>query len=267
MVQRDRDYDHNDYEPTGSQNARDSAEMIPLEKLGDKPAKVMFGEPCIGRIVVVVVAIAIDVCCVPKAVAATTSWVPIPDVGYKSMPKEKVCLYPARSVEGPAKYGTVDTRERCFEQPKVDCFLRNRRNREIEMLLNTNLAIFVCDAKISPLSSLLHNKNRARALALSETVRTQPRTNAMAIIVPSSSSAASPPCDYGEDGVTERAFREVRLLFCFVYLKIGVFLSRSILARAAFDQPYSRVVIIHQSRAFTSLLIVIRSCKRFQTNL
>ena len=36
---------HNDYEPTGSQNARDSAEMIPLEKLvRDKPAKVMFGE-------------------------------------------------------------------------------------------------------------------------------------------------------------------------------------------------------------------------------
>ena len=43
----------------------------------------------------------------------------------ESMPKEKVCLYPARSVEGPAKYGTVDTRERCFEQPKVDCFLRS----------------------------------------------------------------------------------------------------------------------------------------------
>ena len=83
------------------------------------------------------------------------------------------------------------------------------------MLLNTNLAIFVCDAKISPLSSL----------ALSETVRTQTRTNAMAIIVPSSSPAASPPCDDEEDGVTERAFREVRLLFCFVYLKIGVFPS------------------------------------------
>ena len=39
---------HNDYEPTGSQNARDSAEMIPLEKLvRDKPTKVMFGEPCV----------------------------------------------------------------------------------------------------------------------------------------------------------------------------------------------------------------------------
>ena len=118
---------HNDYEPTGSQNARDSAEMIPLEKLvRDKPAKVMFGEPCIGS----------DssgsgsnsnrcLLCPKGSRCDDTSWVPVPDVGYKSMPKEKVCLYPARSVEGPAKYGTVDTRERCFEQPKVDCFLRS----------------------------------------------------------------------------------------------------------------------------------------------
>ena len=118
---------HNDYEPTGSQNARDSAEMIPLEKLvRDKPAKVMFGEPCIGS----------DssgsgsnsnrcLLCPKGSRCDDASWVPIPDVGYKSMPKEKVCLYPARSVEGPAKYGTVDTRERCFEQPKVDCFLRS----------------------------------------------------------------------------------------------------------------------------------------------
>ena len=118
---------HNDYEPTGSQNARDSAEMIPLEKLvRDKPAKVMFGEPCIGsgssgsgsnsnRCLL----------CPKGSRCDDASWVPIPDVGYKSMPKEKVCLYPARSVEGPAKYGTVDTRERCFEQPKVDCFLRS----------------------------------------------------------------------------------------------------------------------------------------------
>ena len=118
---------HNDYEPTGSQNARDSAEMIPLEKLvRDKPAKVMFGEPCIGsgssgsgsnsnRCLL----------CPKGSRCDDASWVPVPDVGYKSMPKEKVCLYPARSVEGPAKYGTVDTRERCFEQPKVDCFLRS----------------------------------------------------------------------------------------------------------------------------------------------
>ena len=118
---------HNDYEPTGSQNARDSAEMIPLEKLvRDKPAKVMFGEPCIGsgssgsgsnsnRCLL----------CPKGSRCDDATWVPVPDVGYKSMPKEKVCLYPARSVEGPAKYGTVDTRERCFEQPKVDCFLRS----------------------------------------------------------------------------------------------------------------------------------------------
>ena len=82
------------------------------------------------------------------------------------------------------------------------------------MLLNTNLAIFVCDAKISPLSSLLHNKNRARALALSETVRTQTRTNAMAIIVLSSSPAASPPCDDEEDVSPSARFE--RFVFCFV---------------------------------------------------
>ena len=37
--------------------------------------------------------------------------------------KEKVCLFPATSVEGPAKYGTVDSKQRCYEQPRVDCFL------------------------------------------------------------------------------------------------------------------------------------------------
>ena len=118
---------HNDYEPTGSQNARDSAEMIPLEKLvRDKPAKVMFGEPCIGSGSSVSGSNSNRCLLCPKGSRCDdASWVPIPDVGYKSMPKEKVCLYPARSVEGPAKYGTVDTRERCFEQPKVDCFLRS----------------------------------------------------------------------------------------------------------------------------------------------
>ena len=124
---------HNDYEPTGSQNARDSAEMIPLEKLvRDKPTKVMFGEPCVGgggssssssssssstrnsdRCLL----------CPKGSRCDDASWVPIPDVGYKAMPKEKVCLYPARSVEGPARYGNIDARERCYEQPKVDCFL------------------------------------------------------------------------------------------------------------------------------------------------
>ena len=118
---------HNDYEPTGSQNARDSAEMIPLEKLvRDKPAKVMFGEPCIGSGSSVSGSNSNRCLLCPKGSRCDdASWVPVPDVGYKSMPKEKVCLYPARSVEGPAKYGTVDTRERCFEQPKVDCFLRS----------------------------------------------------------------------------------------------------------------------------------------------
>ena len=118
---------HNDYEPTGSQNARDSAEMIPLEKLvRDKPAKVMFGEPCIGSVSSVSGSNSNRCLLCPKGSRCDdASWVPVPDVGYKSMPKEKVCLYPARSVEGPAKYGTVDTRERCFEQPKVDCFLRS----------------------------------------------------------------------------------------------------------------------------------------------
>ncbi len=118
---------HNDYEPTGSQNARDSAEMIPLEKLvRDKPAKVMFGEPCRGSDSSVSGSNSNRCLLCPKGSRCDdASWVPVPDVGYKSMPKEKVCLYPARSVEGPAKYGTVDTRERCFEQPKVDCFLRS----------------------------------------------------------------------------------------------------------------------------------------------
>ena len=120
---------HNDYEPTGSQNARDSAEMIPLEKLvRDKPTKVMFGEPCVGgggstggsnsnnnRCLL----------CPKGSRCDDASWVPVPEVGFKAMPKEKVCLYPARSVEGPARYGTVDAHERCYEQPKVDCFLRS----------------------------------------------------------------------------------------------------------------------------------------------
>ena len=136
------------------------------------------------------------------------------------------------------------------------------------MLLNTNLAIFVCDAKISPLFSLLHNKNRARALALSETVRTQTRTNAMAIIVPSSSPAASPPCDDEEDGVTERAFREVRLLFCFVYLKIGVFPSsrfgywHALLLTLRSRAPRNHPSIARVYLFSLFLLIVIRSCKR-----
>jgi len=120
---------HNDYEPTGSQNARDSAEMIPLEKLvRDKPTKVMFGEPCVGgggstggsnsnnnRCLL----------CPKGSRCDDASWVPVPEVGFKALPKEKVCLYPARSVEGPARYGTVDAHERCYEQPKVDCFLRS----------------------------------------------------------------------------------------------------------------------------------------------
>ena len=68
--------------------------MIPLEKLvRDKPAKVMFGEPCIGsgssgsgsnsnRCLL----------CPKGSRCDDASWVPIPDVGYKSMPKEKSVL-------------------------------------------------------------------------------------------------------------------------------------------------------------------------------
>ena len=116
---------HNDYEPTGSQNARDSAEMIPLEKLvRSKPTKVMFGEPCVGGYN--------DddddddkncLLCPNGSRCEATTWFPVPDNGHKSNSKEKVCLFPARSVEGPAKYGTVDSKQRCYEQPRVDCFL------------------------------------------------------------------------------------------------------------------------------------------------
>ena len=111
---------------TGSQNARDSAEMIPLEKLvRDKPAKVMFGEPCIGSGSSGSGSNSNRCLLYPKGSRCTPrTWVPIPDAWDTNPCQKKKCACPARSVEGPAKYGTVDTRERCFEQPKVDCFLK-----------------------------------------------------------------------------------------------------------------------------------------------
>ena len=98
------------------------------------------------------VAIAIDVCCVPKAVAATTLAVgPYPRRRIQIHAKRKSVLVSSSVGRRTGEIWDRRHSRAMFRATQGGLFPSVSRNREIEMLLNTNLAIFVCDAKISPL--------------------------------------------------------------------------------------------------------------------
>ena len=135
-------------------------------------------------------------------------------------------------------------------------------------MLNTNLAIFVCDAKISPLSSLLHNlKSRACARVIRNGTHTnahQRDGNNCTIVVPSGIATLRRRRRRCHRARVSRGSSFVLFCVsknrCFSFLPLGwhaLLLTNRTRARRN-HQSITRVCL----SLSLSLLIVIRSCKR-----
>ena len=137
------------------------------------------------------------------------------------------------------------------------------------MLLNTNLAIFVCDAKISPLFSLLHNlKSRACARVIrngTHTAAHQRDGNNCTIVVPSGIATLRRRRRRCHRARVSRGSSFVLFCVsknrCFFFLPLGYWHALLLTLRSRAPRNHPSIARVYLSLSL-SLLIVIRSCKR-----
>ena len=139
------------------------------------------------------------------------------------------------------------------------------------MLLNTNLAIFVCDAKISPLFSLLHNlKSRACARVIrngTHTAAHQRDGNNCTIVVPSGIATLRRRRRRCHRARVSRGSSFVLFCVsknrCFSFLPLGYWHALLLTNRTRARRNHQSITRVYLSLSLSlSLLIVIRSCKR-----